>query len=195
MDEVTSDSSQLTTPLVSSQDRGSFEIENSEATEEQSQTTTVVEFRIPQTSTAAGSSATSDAHAVTERRSSSVDSPIYISPHLDAQGDPCSFDHPEDALCRICFEGASLENGPLIAPCQCNGSLKYVHVECLELWRRSGQNNGAAAYACPQCHYKYRFKVNYCSMQALRPLLHAIAAVFGIAAVLSLAFLLPMLMG
>jgi hypothetical protein len=35
-------------------------------------------------------------------------------------------------------------------------SLQYVHVECLNRWRKTSPSN-SAFFACPQCHYKYRF--------------------------------------
>lgn len=45
--------------------------------------------------------------------------------------------------CRICFAGASEEDGDLISPCSCQGSQKYVHLECLRHWQRSVQLDGS----------------------------------------------------
>jgi len=56
------------------------------------------------------------------------------------------------AQCRICFEGP--EEGVLFKPCHCDGSQKYIHVKCLDLWRKNG---GRAASECPSCRYKYKF--------------------------------------
>lgn len=37
-------------------------------------------------------------------------------------------------LCRICYlEEESIEN-PLVQPCKCSGSLKYIHLKCLKHW-------------------------------------------------------------
>lgn len=36
--------------------------------------------------------------------------------------------------CRICLLEGNQENDPLICPCQCKGSIKFVHVECLRHW-------------------------------------------------------------
>ena len=55
------------------------------------------------------------------------------------------------ATCRICYGGS--EDGHLFKPCRCSGSVKYVHVECLEKWRESGP--AKAKFECPQCHYRY----------------------------------------
>jgi hypothetical protein len=54
--------------------------------------------------------------------------------------------------CRICFAGT--EEGTLFTPCLCSGSMKYVHVKCLEMWRKAGPMN--ARFECPQCHYRYK---------------------------------------
>ena len=37
-----------------------------------------------------------------------------------------------EEICRICRGGE--EEGPLFFPCQCSGSIKYVHQECLQKW-------------------------------------------------------------
>ena len=36
-------------------------------------------------------------------------------------------------ICRICLEKGD-KNAPLIAPCLCEGSIKYVHQSCLKKW-------------------------------------------------------------
>ncbi|XP_069686182.1 E3 ubiquitin-protein ligase MARCHF2-like [Periplaneta americana] len=39
-------------------------------------------------------------------------------------------------ICRICLSGAWTvpSVGPLLAPCDCRGSVEMVHIECLERW-------------------------------------------------------------
>eukprot|EP00820_Chromera_velia_P028378 Cvel_11634.t1-p1 / transcript=Cvel_11634.t1 / gene=Cvel_11634 / organism=Chromera_velia_CCMP2878 / gene_product=E3 ubiquitin-protein ligase MARCH7, putative / transcript_product=E3 ubiquitin-protein ligase MARCH7, putative / location=Cvel_scaffold737:888-1744(-) / protein_length=58 / sequence_SO=supercontig / SO=protein_coding / is_pseudo=false len=39
-------------------------------------------------------------------------------------------------ICRVCQDG----DGELIVPCDCKGSVKYVHRQCLDKWRSSGVN-------------------------------------------------------
>ena len=40
--------------------------------------------------------------------------------------------------CRICFcEGNFEGNNPLISPCKCSGSIKYIHLNCLRKWLTS----------------------------------------------------------
>ncbi|CAD8138991.1 unnamed protein product [Paramecium octaurelia] len=38
------------------------------------------------------------------------------------------------ASCRICFSSKASEINPLISPCKCEGSVKYIHLECLQKW-------------------------------------------------------------
>ena len=37
--------------------------------------------------------------------------------------------------CRICMDGLDDSDIPLISPCLCRGSLRYVHAGCLNRWR------------------------------------------------------------
>jgi hypothetical protein len=65
-----------------------------------------------------------------------------------------SSDGPKGELrtCRICFETEdSIEDAdpdnPLISPCQCSGSSRYVHRKCLDQWRHSSHRQDAY-YQC-----------------------------------------------
>eukprot|EP00936_MAST-01D_sp_MAST-1D-sp1_P002910 g2910.t1 len=59
--------------------------------------------------------------------------------------------------CRICFDDAeTAETGRLFRPCSCRGSMAWVHVECLDKWRKSSANP-RAFFRCEQCLYEYRF--------------------------------------
>ena len=51
--------------------------------------------------------------------------------------------------CRICFE----DTGKLVSPCNCTGTIGYVHLECLGKWiNLSGQRN------CKICFARFRVK-------------------------------------
>ncbi|OUM68137.1 hypothetical protein PIROE2DRAFT_19919 [Piromyces sp. E2] len=65
----------------------------------------------------------------------------------------------DNRVCRICFGGVNdvLESGKLISPCKCKGSMKYVHVNCLNEWRLTSANK-SSYYQCDQCKYKYHFQ-------------------------------------
>ena len=36
--------------------------------------------------------------------------------------------------CRICYLDEDTDSNPLIQPCQCSGSLRYIHMDCLRHW-------------------------------------------------------------
>ena len=41
----------------------------------------------------------------------------------------------KNAVCRICYvEEEDEKENPLVQPCQCSGSLKYIHLKCLKHW-------------------------------------------------------------
>ena len=40
-------------------------------------------------------------------------------------------------ICRICYGDDTTNENPLICPCVCKGSMKYIHYECLKNWLNS----------------------------------------------------------
>lgn len=36
--------------------------------------------------------------------------------------------------CRICLDEADSEENPFITPCKCDGSMKFIHLTCLQEW-------------------------------------------------------------
>uniref|UniRef100_A0A0G4I5S3 RING-CH-type domain-containing protein n=1 Tax=Chromera velia CCMP2878 TaxID=1169474 RepID=A0A0G4I5S3_9ALVE len=71
---------------------------------------------------------------------------------------------PPAGICRICREGKDAGMGDLIYPCRCRGSIKYVHRECLDLWRAAG----GSAFRCEICHTEYEFEAYGASVQVSR---------------------------
>ena len=51
--------------------------------------------------------------------------------------------------CRICQE---TDNKNFVAPCDCSGSMKHVHVSCLKKWIIASKN----ITKCPTCKSNYR---------------------------------------
>ena len=54
-----------------------------------------------------------------------------------------------DDACRFCFDGPDTNN-PLVNPCKCIGSMKYVHVQCIKKWRLN-TTNPEWRYKCQLC--------------------------------------------
>ncbi len=55
-------------------------------------------------------------------------------------------------ICRICH-CESAPDTPLITPCNCSGSLKYVHQKCLQQWIKSSQTR-----SCEVCRYSFHMQ-------------------------------------
>jgi len=53
-------------------------------------------------------------------------------------------------ICRICH---SAGEEPLVTPCQCSGSAKYVHAACLLTWFKKAVKN-----TCELCRCKVAIK-------------------------------------
>jgi len=56
--------------------------------------------------------------------------------------------------CRICFEDDNSEENPLLSPCRCSGTSKYVHLNCIQTWRRTNINTEYLT-KCRECNAKY----------------------------------------
>eukprot|EP00161_Ancyromonas_sigmoides_P013269 TRINITY_DN3406_c1_g2_i4.p1 TRINITY_DN3406_c1_g2~~TRINITY_DN3406_c1_g2_i4.p1 ORF type:complete len:822 (-),score=292.81 TRINITY_DN3406_c1_g2_i4:16-2481(-) len=64
-------------------------------------------------------------------------------------------DDNDDNECRFCRDPTA---EPLIAPCLCNGSLRFVHRSCLDNWRFRGTGN---PLACDICRGTYDIPVPF----------------------------------
>jgi hypothetical protein len=62
---------------------------------------------------------------------------------------------PQDTLvCRFCLESTTTKKNPLLEPCDCRGSIRYVHEVCLTRWRR--QDPARNAELCRLCMTAYK---------------------------------------
>uniref|UniRef100_A0A3P8VFM5 RING-type E3 ubiquitin transferase n=1 Tax=Cynoglossus semilaevis TaxID=244447 RepID=A0A3P8VFM5_CYNSE len=67
-----------------------------------------------------------------------------IRPHC-SNSDTCS----PTPSCRICFQGA--EQGALLNPCRCDGSVRYTHQHCLLKWISE-----RGSWTCELCCYRFQ---------------------------------------
>jgi len=118
---------------------------------------------------------------------------ITISPEI--QGAPCcsskgsastlsrqnssKSDSSVIGTCRICFETETADSqdaqNPLICPCHCSGSSKYVHRQCLQQWRATN-HRADAYYQCEVCKYRCEGLVTAVIYTALHACMHACTA-------------------
>ncbi|XP_064167239.1 E3 ubiquitin-protein ligase MARCHF4-like [Anguilla rostrata] len=85
------------------------------------------------------------------------------SPDCSSSSDDCSKEKSEERLslasctdsgfrtplCRICFQGP--EQGELLSPCRCSGSVRCTHHPCLIKWISE-----RGSWSCELCNYKYQ---------------------------------------
>ena len=46
----------------------------------------------------------------------------------------------ENRACRICYIEEESDDNPLVQPCICSGSMKYIHLNCLKTWINTSVN-------------------------------------------------------
>jgi E3 ubiquitin-protein ligase DOA10 len=62
----------------------------------------------------------------------------------------------EKPICRFCFASSSTKQNPLIEPCECRGSIRFVHQHCLNRWRK--MDPARNAQLCLLCLEPYRLE-------------------------------------
>ena len=69
-----------------------------------------------------------------------VNSPIYRKrtkikfSNFKPQNSASIKEEKKEIFCRICYGEENEEDNPLVQPCNCHGSMKYVHLKCLKQW-------------------------------------------------------------
>ncbi|KAH6946375.1 hypothetical protein HPB50_013199 [Hyalomma asiaticum] len=69
---------------------------------------------------------------IPEAVSDSDDGPESVNVSLDTTTGHSDEAGIGSAMCRICHDGD--EEEPLVSPCKCSGSIRFVHVSCIEHW-------------------------------------------------------------
>lgn len=55
----------------------------------------------------------------------------------------------EPRICRFCLDNRNSNRNPLLTPCECKGSIEFVHLFCLNHWRNQDpQRNGETCLLC-----------------------------------------------
>jgi hypothetical protein len=80
----------------------------------------------------------------------------------------------ENSPCRICLVETGTVADPLICPCKCAGTMKYVHLNCLREWIKSKVSSrvtekGMTVYikdlSCELCNFQLPPFINYQNQQ------------------------------
>ena len=75
----------------------------------------------------------------------------------EAASEPRSPRPEAEKTCRICYEAESTEN-PVITPCECSGSMKFIHEQCLKTWILS-QTKDPKVFSCDICKYAIKMEI------------------------------------
>ena len=54
--------------------------------------------------------------------------------------------------CRFCWEGGNVSE--FVSPCECSGSMKFVHIECIQKWIKESRSR-----TCNVCNSKYNMVI------------------------------------
>ena len=63
---------------------------------------------------------------------------------------------PGSYCCRICYDG-EVDDDEMLIPCQCAGSMSYVHRGCLDEWRKTSFEIKAISH-CTLCGFEFRIE-------------------------------------
>lgn len=73
-------------------------------------------------------------------------------------------------VCRICFCEMTEDQNPLISPCKCAGSMKFIHLHCLKTWLTRKENKRESettitycwrAFECELCKSELSYTVTH----------------------------------
>lgn len=82
-------------------------------------------------------------------RCSMVHEPIYTQENARLGSTSSNISYSNNDICRICHCEADAQN-PLLSPCYCSGSLKYVHQSCLQQWLTASETR-----SCELCKFNF----------------------------------------
>lgn len=78
-----------------------------------------------------------------------VHEPIYTQENARLGSTSSNISYSNNDICRICHCEADAQN-PLLSPCYCSGSLKYVHQSCLQQWLTASDTR-----SCELCKFNF----------------------------------------
>ena len=67
----------------------------------------------------------------------------------------------KEVICKICYNSDTEEDNPLINPCSCHGSMKYIHFKCLKYWL---EENSFVLEEKYEYFLKYKYKELKCEL-------------------------------
>lgn len=84
-----------------------------------------------------------------------TDEATTLALHTERSSSLC-FAQEVDAICKICLDDKL--SAPLISPCKCSGTMKFIHEECLKTWILS-KSEDITRSKCELCHFTFQMKL------------------------------------
>jgi hypothetical protein len=100
-----------------------------------------------------------------EGGNSPMSSPATFASNSNSSPDRQGIANGEKFICYMCYETHNTSEDSLVAPCDCKGDTRYLHVQCLQKWYHSSVNGvqsqvirttGNGAPACKICGAAYK---------------------------------------
>lgn len=66
---------------------------------------------------------------------------------------------PDPKVCRFCLDSRITSKNPLITPCECRGSIEFIHLICLNKWRNINPERNRDS--CNLCMKEYTIPLIY----------------------------------
>ena len=144
MEEMQATRNEASTSIVANlnESEGGRDLEQGEARDDSS-------FGRTSNGDAPSTSRASRSHLSGSKRPEDNSLPVILH-YEEKEGAELSDDDEDSPYCRICFEGPTPDE-PLFRPCDCKGSVAYVHHCCLSKWVSDSQR-----VVCELCEGKFR---------------------------------------
>jgi pSer/pThr/pTyr-binding forkhead associated (FHA) protein len=72
-----------------------------------------------------------------EKASKAVSLREFVNLHGPTETEDDEIVREGEVGCRICLSCAESEDNPMISPCECDGTMKFIHLRCLQNWLKT----------------------------------------------------------
>lgn len=100
-----------------------------------------------------GKSSKKDKPSPIKKKDSGTQETLHANSPTPLSADRCDSSMSNTDVCRICqCDTCEIQKeSPLVSPCLCSGSLKYIHQACLQKWIKSSDK-----MSCELCQFEYQ---------------------------------------